>query len=184
MASPGSNLTTTRINRLLRPLRNKCNSLAAVSSSSAASTSAATYSSNPKAWSTNPPLAVLQPARQGGLRALSEDCMRTLDLSRSIYAVRDCFRNVIEVSFGARSKVSMRKNNDSIPSLGAMCSMIIGTTIQEEHDSFSAKGREEADYMDDEAVLELSNETYEAIPTHYRRCAHVPVPGVCALHVS
>ncbi|KZP34316.1 hypothetical protein FIBSPDRAFT_5414 [Athelia psychrophila] len=171
MASPGSNLTTTRINRLLRPLRNKCNSLAELPSSSAAGAPKATYSSSAKGWSINdrPPLAMLQPARPGGLRPLTEDCMRTMELARRIFAVRDCFKNIIQVSFNAGGKSSIRRDRQSIPSLAEFCSMVIGSTIQDEFDTFSAKGRDDSDFMGEDEVLDIANEIYEAVPTHYRR---------------
>src|ERR1700691_1315290 len=123
-------LTTTRINRLLRPLRNKCNTLASVAKLSALTPT--TYSSS-QAWSSHdsPPLTILQPPGNVGIRIhLDDDYMRTVELARRIYPVRDCFRNVVQVTFGTAGTNGSR----GIPSLGEMCSMVIGATIQTEFD--------------------------------------------------
>lgn len=173
MASPGSNLTTTRINRLLRPLRNKCNSLAELPSSSAVRAPKATYSSTSKIWAATdrPPLAMLQPTRPGGLRPIADDCLHTLELARRIYAVRDCFKNIIQVSFSSGNKFGIRRDQQSVPSLAEFCSMVIGSTIQDEFDEWSAKCRDDSDYLEDDEVLDMLNGIYEAVPTHYRRYA-------------
>lgn len=96
--------------------------------------------------------------------------MQSMEVARRIYAVRDCFRNIIQVSFGAGSKSSAVRNQQSIPSLAEFCSMVIGSTIQDEFDAFSAKARDDSDFMGEDEVLDVANGIYEAVPTHYRRC--------------
>lgn len=102
--------------------------------------------------------------------------MRTMELARRIFAVRDCFKNIIQVSFNAGGKSSIRRDRQSIPSLAEFCSMVIGSTIQDEFDTFSAKGRDDSDFMGEDEVLDIANEIYEAVPTHYRRCVISTIP--------
>lgn len=99
-----------------------------------------------------------------------EPYMKTLELSRKIYAIRDCFQNLVHVSFGTAAKSYSCGSGDEIASLGAICSMIIGSTIQAEYDSsVTANSGEDEDHIKEEELVELANEIYEAIPPHYRR---------------
>lgn len=168
MASPGSNLGVSRINRLLRPLRNKCNSLTsayATSNIGNGCVPASTYSNDGSEWpnSTSPPLALLQsPIGAVSKLHVDENYIQTLALSGAIYGVRDCFKNLVQVAVGASDKPS------GIASLGAICSMVIGNTLQVENDSrITAMG--DNDHLDDEEIMEIVNNVYEAIPSRYRR---------------
>ncbi|KIM91977.1 hypothetical protein PILCRDRAFT_106881 [Piloderma croceum F 1598] len=166
----GNGLSTPRINRLLRPLRNKCTALA--SESSSAPSIHATYSNNRAGWSKDsPPLALLQPPGNVGIRVhLDDDYMRTAELVRRLYSVRDCFKNVLQVAFGVEAEKPARRGGKDIPTLGAMCSTVIGTTIQVQFDeNAAAKTEGDDDYMEEEEVMALANEIYEAVPLHYRR---------------
>lgn len=104
--------------------------------------------------------------------------MRTMELARRIFAVRDCFKNIIQVSFSAGSESAIRRDQQSIPSLAEFCSMVIGSTIQDEFDEFSAKGRDDSDFMGEDEVLDIANGIYEAVPTHYRRCVISTIPFI------
>lgn len=65
-----------------------------------------------------------------------------------------------------------------IPSLAAMCAIVIGTTIQAEFDEIvAAKTADYDDHLDSDEVIELAYEMYEAIPAHYRRCVFVRFLG-------
>lgn len=172
MASPANNLATSRINRLLRPLRNKCASLASLPSSSAYAVPS-TYSSKDATWSINdpPPLVMLQPPGGAGVRIhLDEHYMKSLELSRRLYAVRDCFRNLVLTTFGTSARSSRRTGANGVASLAAMCSMVIGEAIQAEcTTNTAAKELDDEERMDDEEIMEMTNEIYEAVPVHYRR---------------
>lgn len=158
------NLTISRINRLLRPLRNTCATLASFSLSTGAST--ATYSSRPERVdifgnSTILPLEILQPPENAVLR-LNLDT-KSLELSRKIYAVRDCFRNVVQAVAGPQTRKAPTGRGCRVLGLAAMCSIVVGQNMQPESD-------EEADEpVEEEEMLELVNELYEAIPPPYRR---------------
>ena len=96
---------------------------------------------------------------------LDDNYMKTQELSRRIYAVRDCFRNVVQVSFGTSEKCRSPGGRDGVASLGAMCSMVIGSAIQAEYDSnVPANGGDDDEYMAEEELMEFANEIYEAIP--------------------
>jgi hypothetical protein len=183
MIPPGNGLSTPRINRLLRPLRNKCTALA--SESSSAPFMHATYFNNRTGWSRqdSPPLALLQPPGNVGIRVhLDDDYMRTVELARRLYAVRDCFKNVLQVAFGVDAEQPARRSGKDIPTLGAMCSIVIGTTIQVQFDENAvAKAEGDDDYMEEEEVMALANEIYEAVPLHYRRCLLLLFPICCLL---
>ena len=171
MIPPGDSMSTTRINRLLRPLRNKCTALA--SEPSSAPFMHTTYSSNQGGWLSqdSPPLALLQPPGNIGIRIhLDDDYVREMELARRIYAVRDCFKNVLQVAFGLEAEKTAGRDGEGIPTLRAMCSMIIGATIQAQFDqNAAAKTEGDEDYMEEEEVMELANEVYEVIPLHCRR---------------
>lgn len=167
MIPPGNGLSTPRINRLLRPLRNKCTALA--SGSSSTSSMHATRAG----WSNedSPPLALLQPPGNVGIRIhLDDDYMRTVELVRRLYALRDCFKNILQVAFGVETEKPARRGEKDIPTLGAMCSTVIGATIQVQFEENAvAKSEGDDDYMEEEEVMALANEIYEAVPLHYRR---------------
>ncbi|KAF7979892.1 hypothetical protein HWV62_40685 [Athelia sp. TMB] len=55
------------------------------------------------------------------------------------------------------TKFTTRRDQQSVPSLAEFCSMIIGSTIQDEFDEWSAKGRDDSDYMEDDEVLDMVN---------------------------
>jgi hypothetical protein len=184
--SPRDSLSTPHINRLLRPLRNKCTVLA---SSSPNPTQPQTYSNNRSyqtGWSSrySPPLTPIQPPGNIGIRIhLDDDYIRAAELARRIYAIRDCFRNVVQVSFGVGVGVNgSYRHALRIPSLAAMCAIVIGTTIQAEFDEIvAAKAANYNDHLDSDEVMELAYGMYEAIPPHYRRCVFVRL--LCPLFV-
>jgi hypothetical protein len=131
------------------------------------------YSNSQGIWSNHepPPLATLQPPRNVGVRIhLDDDFQKIMEVARKVYAVRDCFRNIVQVAFGVAAKKYHCDDGEGIPTLGAMCSMVIGTSIQAEFDdNIVAKGEDNDGYMEDDEVMELVNDIYEAVPTHYRR---------------
>jgi len=131
------------------------------------------YSNSQGIWSNHepPPLATLQPPGNVGVRIHpDDDFQKIMQVARKVYAVRDCFRNIVQVACGVGAKKCHCDDGEGIPTLGAMCSMVIGTSIQAEFDdNIVAKGEDNDDYMEDDEVMELVNDIYEAVPTHYRR---------------
>ncbi len=82
-------LSYSQVDRILRPLRNKCNAFA-------------THVSKPaNDVSTVPPLSVLHPPDNAGSRVyFDKHRVNTLELSRKQYAVRDCFKDVLAKILG------------------------------------------------------------------------------------
>lgn len=171
-------ITTSRINRLLRPLRHKCAKIPLLPVLSTAKVSA-TYSSRrnidsvalstscPDQYSEWPPLSVLPHPESIKLRPqLHKSYTETLELSRKLYAVRDCFRRIVQVAFGAEALLegSARGGPRSrVLSLSAMCSIVVGQNIAdytEETDEFD---------MDNGESIEIINELHEWVPLHHRR---------------
>ncbi|KAF8557982.1 hypothetical protein OG21DRAFT_79678 [Imleria badia] len=156
----GVHLTTSRVNRLLRPLRNKCNTLAALPKSATASR--VTYSKQSSNWDpdTRPPLIVLCPP--AGIKKLTLDrrSADVFELSRQIHAVCDAFKNIAHVAYGQPCK-------QRIPSLAAMCTLVIGGNMPATNsDSTSVDSGE--DSTDENELLDVDG-IYEAVPQHYRR---------------
>ncbi|KIK81245.1 hypothetical protein PAXRUDRAFT_832985 [Paxillus rubicundulus Ve08.2h10] len=162
----GTHLTTSRINRLLRPLRNKCISLATLSNSAATAVSRATHS---KQLSNRDADGV--PSLTGGLHTSAGPIGKRLildrspaddfELSRRIQAVCDAFRNIAHVAYGIPC-------TERIPSLAAMCSLVIGKNIpiaisDGSKINFGDVGTHEDD------VMEVVGSIYDSIPPHYRR---------------
>lgn len=182
--SCGIVLTTSRVSRLLRPLRTKCKVFAASQSASSSTTgsrakngSLTTYATSSRSDSVmttenNTPLAVVPPPQK--LRALSHLDRATraqIALSKKVHDVRDAFRNVlqavvVESSTAARSS-SAGNETGSVPGLAVICAAFIGTRIEEQ----IAENREEREAVEfaEREDMETLNEYYEAVPGHYRQ---------------
>ena len=97
-------LSVSRINRLLRPLRNKCAILASATSRPSGSAVPITYGSNPSLSleiRAPPPLDVLHDPKLVISHAHQES--RSLDtLARQIYAVTNTYRNVVQAALSGR----------------------------------------------------------------------------------
>ncbi|KAH9945696.1 hypothetical protein B0H21DRAFT_791568 [Amylocystis lapponica] len=175
-ATSGTHLTTSRINRLFRPLRAKCTNLAAFSAQSShpKHTVSVTYSNNPRNNSRKtlvdndtPPLAILQPPESLGSRIhLDKASLENLQLSKKIYEVRDAFRNVVQVALGS-PHAGQSSGAPRIMSLAAMCAVVVGENIQNEVLAFQHREDSDGD-MDDHEAAEFLEELYEGVPTHYR----------------
>ena len=165
------NLTTTRINRLLRPLRNKCANLVTLTShSTSLHTTISTYLNKALGWSDQeaPPLTLLQlPNRIVARTHLDENTVKFLDLSHAIYDVCDCFRNLTRAVLGIKG---LGADYSGGVSLAEMCSRMVGQTIQAEFDTeFASRVNKHENVMDEHKEMELAIEIYEAMPTHYRK---------------
>ncbi|KAG2113762.1 uncharacterized protein F5147DRAFT_679678, partial [Suillus discolor] len=158
----GSHLTTSRINRLLRPLRNKCLSLSKSLSTARHGASRSTYSSHSQDWPLDcpPPLALLpQPSSATRGRFNYFDRAEDLELSRLIYAVCDAFRCILRVTHGSVP-------GESIPSLAAMCCFVVGENVP-----LSGIGTRDSqeEVVDEDELMKTVEDIYDTIPTYYRR---------------
>lgn len=155
----GAHLTTSRVSRLLRPLRNKCTSLAALPKAAAAA-SRVTYSKQSSNWDpdSRPPLTIL--CLSAGTRGLTLDrhSADEFELSRRIHAICDAFKNIAHAAFG-------QPCSERIPSLAAMCALVVGENMPPANsDNTLADSGEDStgDILDVDGI-------YEAVPPHYRR---------------
>ncbi|KAF9451284.1 hypothetical protein P691DRAFT_380521 [Macrolepiota fuliginosa MF-IS2] len=142
--------TTSRIQRLLRPLKCKCLALSAYMKET--STGMTTYGSRRSSA-----LLPLKTPLNIGIRIhLSGDTIRSLELSKRIYAIRDCYSDL--VSKMDRSRVDERTDTPALSSLTSLCSVILGAQIpcSEEGDTES------------ETSLDMGEVLYDAIPSTCR----------------
>ena len=154
-----------RINRLLRPLRNKCAILVACTKSgqsSSATHATITYGSTSSKLSRAPPsLDILRDPKLVISHAHLES--KSLDaLARQIYAVTDAYRNVVQAALTN----DLDGSYHGVLSLAEMCAATVGRNLQAEVvQGLAALGGET-----DEAVeMALSGELYESVPMHCRR---------------
>ncbi|KAI6044684.1 hypothetical protein EDC04DRAFT_2936428 [Pisolithus marmoratus] len=151
----GSQLTTLRVSRLMRPLRTKCAALATyIKSTSKSSGTLAT-----RGRSSAPPWA----CSAGIVRKseLEHSSMADRELSRHINAVTDAFRNTMVAAF--RTPCSER-----IISLAAICGSIVGANIPVTISDFSGNASLE-DSVDEDVIRAFAEEIHESVPPHYRR---------------
>lgn len=169
-----SDLPVSRVNRILRPLRNKCGLLASSSSSSSRRTRAAnpiTYASNSSSsqWQADdhPPLSILQTPQHLVSRVhLDRHSLGNLDLSRKIYAVVECFRNVLQASFGPDRDAGERK---AFLNLTDICAAVVGENVQAEIEWTADDDEEEG--VEEDAERAIVDDIYEAVPSRFRRYA-------------
>ena len=165
----GAELSVARINRLLRPLRNKCailrKSLASATSRPSGSGAPITYgsSTSPSLETRVPPsLDVLRDPKLVISRAHQES--RFLDdLARQIYAVTNAYRNVVQTAL--RNDVS--ESCPEVLSLTDICAASVGWNIQAE----VARGLATLEESDEAEETALVDELYESVPARFRRCA-------------
>jgi hypothetical protein len=151
-----------RINRLLRPLRNKCVILASCTTSTSSADGAPvtrTYGSS----CAPPSLDILRDPKLVISYVHLES--RSLDaLARQIYAVTDAYRNVVQAA--ALTSDGLDGSSRGVLSLADMCAATVGRNLRAQ----VARGLAALDGEIDEAVeMALSGELYESVPMHYRR---------------
>ncbi|KAG6813685.1 hypothetical protein H0H92_008533 [Tricholoma furcatifolium] len=153
-------LSSARINRLLRPLRSHCSSLVNYatrtrhnSQSSKAAVSNETFDRYPRLA----PLSILpQPGSLESRQYLPHDA----ELARRIYAVRDCFQHIVINTKPHAPDVEPSR----IQSLAALCSTIIGDLMEDQIESENSES-------DEDKSGDIIDSLYVAIPTEYRRCS-------------
>ena len=156
-------LSITRINRLLRPLRNKCGILVSATSRSSGLVAPITYGSSLSLETRVPPsLDVLRDPKLVVSRAHQES--RSLDaLARQIYAVTNAYRNVVQAALPNDVPTSRRQ----VLALTDICAASVGRNIQAEVARCVAT-LEEPDEAEETALVD---ELYESVPARFRRCA-------------
>ncbi|KZT04690.1 uncharacterized protein LAESUDRAFT_814035 [Laetiporus sulphureus 93-53] len=170
-------LTTSRINRLFRPLRAKCTALAefvSVSTRKRAAVSV-TYSRTTRFASAHvfvdrdvPPLALLQPPEALRSRIhLDRTSMDNLQLSRKIYDVRDAFKNILQASLGSTAV----RGHSGPSSLAALCAGIVGENLHDDVEAYQEGLLQMGNDTDEHAAMEFLDDLYEAVPGHYRSFA-------------
>lgn len=171
--APPADLTTTRVNRLLRPLRTSCNQLAAHAAacgmSLAEPTGMITYSRT-HCWrpAEKGPLALILPSETILARHTSaKGVVRNVELSKKLYAVRNAFRNLLKAALGVTSDC---KGKGKMLSLGEMCALVVGEGIQEEIVAQLGENSDLAEKEEEEEEMAITNEMYEYVPLQYRRC--------------
>ncbi|KAH7875174.1 uncharacterized protein C8R40DRAFT_1105220 [Lentinula edodes] len=150
-------LSTTRINRLLRPLRNKCSTLAVLGTRTASLSGCTTTYSSTKSFTQPdiPPLRILSlPASTTGLDETGGEW------SRKIYAVRNAFNDIVEKTAGPR----VQSGGDSIPrlpSLSTLCALVIGEHAEPDIE-------EDTTRFEEECSVDVVETLYKEIPALYR----------------
>ncbi|GJE95925.1 hypothetical protein PsYK624_121170 [Phanerochaete sordida] len=182
----GEHLTTSRIARLLRPLRVKCQKLASYSPDHAAQKTRGSvvvtygHASRPHGLDTGerrdePPLAVIPPPEKlSVLSKLDRASREKLELSRRVYDVRDAFRNVLAATFtqGSSSRRGTPQPSVECPgrhvrSLAAMCASAVGQQLENQMGS-TEEEREDGE-EDEEDDQEIVDALYDAVYPQYRK---------------
>ena len=138
-------LSYSQVDRILRPLRNKCNTLAA-------------HVSKPgDGLATMPPLSVLHPPENTGVRVyFDKHRVNTLELSRKQYAVRDCFKDVLAKILGGNNAENISQRR--VVGLADLCAIIVGSQLYTE-------SNQTQDAEEEDPAIEL----LETIPLQYRK---------------
>ena len=135
--------TVSRIMRLLRPLKNKCSALSSYIKEHPADFGGQHLGEDQA-------LLPLENPSKIGLRIhFNRDTVQAFELSKRVYAIRDCFHDLLSRAIGQQMKFS-------ILSLADLCSVILGAQIPRE-EAFAAR-----DTPDTVEIL------YEEIPPRYR----------------
>ncbi|KAH9957338.1 hypothetical protein BC827DRAFT_710872 [Russula dissimulans] len=158
----GVELSVSRINRLLRPLRNKCAILASTISRPSGSVVSITYGcgSLPLLARAPPPLDVLRDPKFIISHAHQES--RSMDaLARRICAVTNAYHNVVQTAL-QRGQDEERRN---VLALTDICAASIGKNIRREVARCLATDEEEPVEIKETALVD---ELYESVPTRFR----------------
>ena len=162
-------LSVSKINRLLRPLRNKCAILASATSRPSGSTAPITYGSTSlplQEARAPPPLDVLHDPKLVISHAHQES--RSLDaLARQIYAVTNAFRNIVQAALPG----GLGQSHRGLLDLTDICAASVGRSIKGEVARCLAALEGEPDKAEETALVD---ELYDSVPVRYRRCVSCP----------
>ncbi|KAJ7078901.1 hypothetical protein B0H15DRAFT_788651 [Mycena belliarum] len=155
--SESQGLSTTRISRLLRPLRTKCIALKSATTREPEHPTA-TYGSKTQSVMELLPLDVLPPPDSA--RSYHVDHSTVATLRAAIYAVRDCFQEIVSKTKAPEAPGLA----PTVPRLADLCSIIVGEHMEADDDF--GTGTDE----DSGQLGEIEN-LYGLIPVQYRRSA-------------
>ena len=162
-------LSVSKINRLLRPLRNKCAILASATSRPSGSKVPITYGSISlplQEARAPPPLDILHDPKLVISHAHQES--RSLDtLARQIYAVTNAYRNIIQAALPG----GLVRSSRGLLALTDVCAAAVGWSIKQEVARCLATLEDGLDEAEETALVD---EIYESIPVRYRRCVSCP----------
>lgn len=167
MVDVESQLSISRIHRLLRPLR--C-TLVSNTTQAHQTKSQRTYSSkSTKFVITNNTLAPLErippPGRAASLGGeCREERDQLIELSRKIYTLRDCFKNVVAGALGKDYGVPAQ-----VPSLASLCATVMGEALNQHMEELEHEIQEEKESVDDTELLEAVESLFETIPAYQRK---------------
>ena len=165
-------LTTTRINRQFRTLRNKCTALNSLVTAPPKPTVTITYGRSSQARRPPeddeiPPLAILQSLDKLGARLhLDRAIVQNMQLSKRIYEVRDAFKNIVQSSSDGPRDPS--EATTWTPSLTSICARIVGRLAQAEADAAVCEDPDSEGREDDIRSC-ATDELYENVPAQYRQ---------------
>lgn len=181
MTTSHSNLSTSRIARLFRPLRAKCKHLSAVLSdplSKSRHSAPITYTSRHKHLAPPHPLSpppevsltiIPPPHRLGSIVHLDESSRDKIKLSKALYDVRDAYHNILQVCFGKpNSQADLERPMSRLSSLSTLCAIVVGRSIESEAQAVRQVSHETAKSATEGEDVELIAEIYEDIPSHHR----------------
>ncbi|KAF5386022.1 hypothetical protein D9615_002404 [Tricholomella constricta] len=165
----GPELSTSRIKRLLRPLRSRCSSLASFANSRTHQTFKLTSYASRRGGSSEenlepPPLHILHPPGSLGLH--KDVDKNQVEMARRVYAVRDCFRDIV-VNTARRTGETTQGNQlpPRVISLAAICSIVVGDNME------CNLSLDDSKEDSDEELANLVDSLYDSIPLEYRRWA-------------
>ena len=173
-------LSVSKINRLLRPLRNKCANLATATSRPSGTAVPITYgsSSSSSVLETRvpPPLDVLRDPKLV-LSRVHQESRFSDSLARQIYAVTNAYRNVLQAALpGGRGDDDGCRRRD-VMALTDICAASVGRNIRGEVALCLATLEGELDEARETAVVD---EVYESVSVRFRRCVSLSCPfSVC-----
>ncbi|KAH9987021.1 hypothetical protein BJV74DRAFT_843203 [Russula compacta] len=161
-------LSVSRINRLLRPLRNKCANLAAATSRPSGSAVPITYGSSSSSSVLDirapPALEVLHDPKLVVSRVHQESRFSD-SLARQIYAVTNAYRYVLQAALpGGRDDDGRRRRRD-VMALTDICAASVGRNVRGEVALCLATLEGELDEAGETAVVD---ELYESVPARFR----------------
>ncbi|KAG6815223.1 hypothetical protein H0H93_010517 [Arthromyces matolae] len=141
-------LSCARINRLLRPLRSRCLSLAKLR---------ARHNSDSVSLDILP-----QPGSLCFRQFLDSE---QAEMARKIHSVRDCFQDIVH------NTKTRHDNNfrNRIPKLAAICATIIGENMESQLEDSDKEEVEHVGQKGPDYFLSVVDELYDAIPDEYRR---------------
>ncbi|KAI0795150.1 hypothetical protein C8Q75DRAFT_803984 [Abortiporus biennis] len=183
--SSGTSLTTSRISRLFRPLRAKCKTFSSACQkvntrprNAAIITYASSSRRKPKTDAEPPSNLTLDPIpppqRLNTLTHLDDRSRELLPLSRSLYDVRDAFKNVIQAALGEVPILNADVGRAPLPTFTSLCAAVIGENIEMQMELYGNEDEEREDCMVGDKEAMIMDELYEATPLQYRPDAILP----------